>query len=131
MPVRAEAGAHRTPETESEMFEGIPDYEEAIAAREGDWFVVLGSYRIRADADPLPSGSDGSIERSGSAAIAGVQQRLWDAGHVPLVVRSDAVPRFQRGLAVIVVGPLTRSHAEAELARLREIVPDAYVKAGW
>lgn len=120
------------PEGYQDLFDGVPTYEEAIAEREGDWFVVLGSYRIHAGADPLPSPDvDGSAQPAESTWIAGAQERLWDAGYVPYVVRSDALPGFAEGLAVIVVGPLTQREAAAEIPTLRGIVPDAYIKAGW
>ncbi|CAN5727427.1 hypothetical protein BH23GEM11_BH23GEM11_04430 [soil metagenome] len=115
----------RTPETDPWLFEGIPNFEDLVDRRNGDWLVVLGSSR-RSGAVPSPT-----IMASADAGLASIQQRAWNAGRVPFVVASEELPAFERGLTVVVLGPFARDVAERELTALRSSATDAYLKAGW
>lgn len=115
------------------MFEGIPPFGDGVAMRKGDWLVVLGSFAPtgRAGAKPGPAGPTATIVRASDPRVAARQQQLWNANRVPWAVWSDAIPRFEKGLVVVVEGPYPKDEAERQLAALRDVVPDAYLKRGW
>lgn len=115
----------RTPESDPWLFEGIPNFEDLVALRDGDWLVVLAS-AARDGAPPAPT-----IVRAADARIAAVQQRAWNARLVPFAVPSERLPAFAPGLVVLVLGPFARADAERRLADARRVAPDAYLKAGW
>jgi len=115
----------RTPATDPWLFEGIPNFEDLVAGRDGDWLVVLGSSR-REGAPPRPT-----IMAAADPGLAAVQQRVWNTGRVPFVVGSDALPAFEAGFIVVVLGPFARPQADAQLSAIGEVVADAYLKEGW
>ena len=115
----------RTPATDPWLFEGIPNFEDLVATRDGDWLVVLASVP-RDGAPPRPT-----LVRAADDRIAAVQQRAWNAGIVPFAVASEELPAFAPGLTVLVLGPHARADAERRLADARAVAPDAYLKAGW
>lgn len=115
----------RTPATDPWLFEGIPNFEDLVATRDGDWLVVLGSVG-RDGAAPRPT-----IMRAADDRIAAVQQRAWNARMVPFAVASEELPAFAPGLTVLVLGPHARADAERRLTDARVVAPDAYLKAGW
>lgn len=115
----------RTPATDPWLFEGIPNFEDLVADRDGDWLIVLGS-APRAGAPPRPT-----IMTAADPGLAAAQQRAWNTGRVPFVVGSEALPAFEPGFTVVVLGPFARPQAEAQLAAVREVVPDAYLNEGW
>jgi len=115
----------RTPETDPWLFEGIPNFEDLVAGREGDWLVVLAS-SPRTGARPVPT-----LMAAADPRLAAVQQRAWNAGRVPFVVASEELPALEPGFTAVVLGPFARAEAERQLATLRGVVPDAYVKEGW
>lgn len=115
----------RTPATDPWLFEGIPNFEDLVAGRKGDWLVVLGASQ-RAGAMPRPT-----IMTAADPGLAAVQQRAWNTGRVPFVVGSEALPAFEPGFTVVVLGPFAKPQAEAQLAAIQEVVPDAYLNEGW
>lgn len=116
---------NRTPETDPMFFEGIPNWEDVLALREGDWLVVLGSAeRTGAPRNP-------TITRASDPSLAAIQQALWNEGSIPWIISSEELPAFAPGLTVIVLSPMPRGEATERLADLRSVVPDAYVKSGW
>ncbi len=115
----------RTPATDPWLFEGIPNFEDLVSGRDGDWFVVLGA-APRTGVPPRPT-----IMAAADPGIAAVQQRVWNTGRVPFVVGSEALPAFETGFMVVVLGPFARPQADAQLSAVREVVSDAYLKAGW
>lgn len=118
------SAADRTPETDPWLFEGIPNFEDLVAGREGDWLVVLGS----AERAGRP---EATIMRAADPRLAAIQQRVWNTGTVPFAVASEELPAFTPGLTVLVLGPYPRAAADERLAEMRGVVPDAYLKAGW
>jgi hypothetical protein len=93
-----------------EQTERQPDRTSAM----GDWLVVAGSFG-RADAS------------------AAEQRRiaLTGAGHAATVIDTNEYPLLAPNLWAIIVGPFkSREMANAALARVKAIVPDAYVKKG-
>lgn len=133
---RAPPGALETvaPETHGVVFEGIPPFEDLIADRDGDWFVVLGSFPVAPGVEPDRPGRtarSATLMRPDDAQAAALQQRLWNEGVVPFAVRSDVLPNFAPGAVVLVVGPYPRTQAEERMASLRTVAPDAYLKSGW
>jgi len=112
--------------------EGIPNWEDVVSLREGDWLIVLGSWRIDAERGERPGpGHTSTVTRASDERVAARQQALWNADVIPWAIRSDLVPRLEPGLTVLVTGPYPRELAEQRMAALREIVPDAYIKRGW
>lgn len=47
------------------------------------------------------------------------------------VVNTNEYPNFRNGYFSCVIGPTSRSEAQRNLWMAKQIVPDAYVKAGW
>jgi hypothetical protein len=123
--VRDTSSVDRTPETDPWLFEGIPNFEDLVAGRDGDWLVVLGSSQ-RFGAPPAPT-----VMAAADPGLAAAQQRAWNAGRVPFVVASEELPALEPGFTVVVLGPFARAQAERQLAALRGGVPDAYLKEGW
>lgn len=121
----ARARGDRTPQTDPWLFEGIPNFEDVVALREGDWMIVLAS--ATRPGPPLSP----TILRSRDARLAAIQQRAWNAGEVPWVVASEELPAFAPGLTVLVLGPYPRAVALERLAAATALAPDAYVKSGW
>jgi hypothetical protein len=78
------------------------------------WLVIAGSYT----ADDI-------------RAAQRRRQILVNARHDAATVTTSDYPGLQPGLVAVVVGPFeTRAEADAVLARVRQTVPDAYVKRG-
>lgn len=121
---QVDSAVNRTPQTDPWLFEGIPNFEDLVAGREGDWLVVLGSAE-------RVGGTAATIMKASDPGLAAIQQRVWNAGAVPFAVASEEIPTFAPGLTVLVLGPYPKQAAEERLAELRGAVPDAYVKAGW
>lgn len=119
-----ESTADRTPETDPWLFEGIPNFEDLVSGREGDWLVVLGSAE-------RAGGTAATIMRAADPGLAAIQQQVWNAGAVPFAVASEELPTFAPGLTVLVLGPYAKPTADYRLAELRTVVPDAYLKSGW
>jgi hypothetical protein len=122
------------PETHGVVFEGVPPFDDLIADRDGDWFVVLGSFPIASGAEPDRPGRTArtaTLMRPSEPQAAALQQRLWNEGVVPFAVRSDVLPNFEPGAVVLVVGPYERARAEERLAALQTVAPAAYLKSGW
>lgn len=116
---------NRTPETDPWLVEGIPNFEDLVAGRNGDWLVVLGSSK-RSGAAPAAT-----VMAAADRELAAVQQRAWNSGRVPFVVASEELPAFEPELVVVVLGPFARMQAERQLAALGGVIPDAYLKEGW
>jgi len=123
--VRDTVPVDRTPETDPWLLEGIPNFEDLVAGRDGDWLVVLGSSE-RSGAPLAPT-----VMAAPDPGLAAVQQRAWNARRVPFVVASEELPALEPGFTVVVLGPFARAQAERQLAALRGVVPDAYLKEGW
>lgn len=47
------------------------------------------------------------------------------------VVNTNEYPNFRNGYFACVIGPTSRAEAQRNLWMAQQIVPDAYVKAGW
>jgi hypothetical protein len=124
-PGAEQPAANRTPQTDPWLFEGIPNFEDLVANRDGDWVVVLASAE-RSGAAPRPT-----IMTATDPGLAAVQQRVWNAGLVPFVIPSERLPGLSPKLVVVVLGPFAKQEAERQVAALRAIVPDAYVKKSW
>ena len=115
----------RTPETDPWLFEGIPNFEDLLAGRDGDWLVVLGS-SVHSGKPSAPT-----IMATADPKLAAVQQQVWNTGRVPFVVDSTELPGFEPGFTVVVLGPYTKAQAEDQLAAISGVVSDAYLKQGW
>lgn len=115
----------RTPETDPWLFEGIPNFEDLVAGRDGDWLVVLGS----SPHSGKPSAP--TIMATDDPKLAAAQQQAWNTGRVPFVVDSAELPGFEPGFTFVVLGPYAKAQAEAQLAAISDVVSDAYLKQGW
>jgi hypothetical protein len=80
----------------------------------GRWFVVAGSFW--------------KSQRDQAERVAA---RLAEAGLGAQVTDTDGYPNLRDGLWAVTLGPYREEQAQAVQARVRKIVPDAYVKAGW
>lgn len=115
----------RTPKTDPWLFEGIPNFEDLVAGRDGDWLVVLGS-SVHSGKPSAPT-----IMAATDPKLAATQQQAWNTGRVPFVVDSTELPGFEPGFKVVVLGPYAKAQAEAQLAAINGVVSDAYLKQGW
>lgn len=115
----------RTPKTDPWLFEGIPNFEDLVTGRDGDWLVVLGS-SVHAEKPSAPT-----IMAAADPKLAAAQQQAWNIGRVPFVVDSAELPGLEPGFTVVVLGPYAKAQAEAQLAAISEVVTDAYLKQGW
>ena len=68
-----------TGEIDPWLLEGIPNFEDVVALRKGDWIVILASGRADASESPTVTLSD----RPGIAAL---QKKLWREKIVPWIV---------------------------------------------
>lgn len=78
---------------------------------ESDWLVVVGSFDSFADATNLRA----ELEREGID---------------PLIATSLDFPRLLPDVVAVTLGPYDSDAAAYWLVRVREVVPDAYVKQG-
>jgi hypothetical protein len=124
-PDQVKQKGDRTPKTDPWLFEGIPNFEDLVAGRDGDWLVVLGS----SPHSGKPSAP--TIMAAADPKLATAQRQAWNTGRVPFVVDSEEQPGLEPGFRVVVLGPYSKAQAEAQLAAISGVVPDAYLKLGW
>ncbi|MEZ5841055.1 MAG: SPOR domain-containing protein [Hyphomicrobiales bacterium] len=98
-PLAVEADGIKAPAAEGAI---------VVAASEQKYFVILGSFKKKADAQ----------KRCGRFAEAEV-------------VDTDDYSNFRGGYYSCVIGPYSKALANEVLADYRHEVSDAYVKAGW
>lgn len=88
--------------------------QNRLATRNGAWLVVAGSY---------PHADDSAAERKRLAIIRSEQDAV--------VIDSNEYPLLTPNLRVVAIGPFeSKEMAKASLARVKLMVPDAYVKKG-
>lgn len=112
-------------------FEGIPNFEDVVALRDGDWLILLSSVdgvHVRA---PGPGQAAGSLMEASHPELADVQQRVWNDGHIPWIIASDEVPRMDPGRTLLILGPHPRAVAERRLQEVEPLVPGARLVRGW
>lgn len=112
-------------------FEGIPNFEDVVAMREGDWIVVLTSVDGVYVKSPGRGQAAGSVMKSEQADIARVQQNVWNRGLIPWVVASDEFPNLESGRTLLILGPYPKEIAEAQLAKTSRVVPGARLELAW
>lgn len=110
---------------------GNPDFEDVVAAREGDWVVILGTVDGRHVDPPGPGSMAASVEEASEPTLAEVQRRVWNAGLTPWVVASDHLPARDPGQTLLILGPFTSAEADQRLEEVWEIAPEARVEPGW
>lgn len=81
---------------------------------EGRWFVVLSSYSA-----------------SKLAAANSVARSANKQGLAAYVILSNKLSNFSKGLAVVVLGPFSKSFAQDKLKTAKKFSPTAYIKSGW
>lgn len=111
--------------------EGIPNFEDVVALRSGDWIVLLASIGGTYVESPGRGQAAGSVTEARHPDLAEVQQRLWNRDYVPWVVASEELPGLESGQTVLILGPYPKDDAERILAETRSFVPGARLRLGW
>ena len=87
----------------------------ATVEPEAKWFIIAGSFQ-----------EGGQVEAENRL------EKVRDAGFRAYIVSTDQYPNFSNGLLAVVIGPFDyQKEAEEVNTRVRQTIPDAYVKAAW
>jgi SPOR domain len=93
---------------------GTSNRTYVVRPSKGTWFIVLGSFP--------------NVESEKA------DQRLRNVqgqGYSAAIIDTDRYPGLRAGFLSVVVGPYTQSEAKTQLAKVKTVIPDAYVKSGW